>query len=60
MINIDLSELVGNMYGMGSTKEFLQGIEEMKRSGFSDAEIQKILDRSKEGDKHKPESGVSE
>lgn len=56
MINIELSELEGNMYGMGSTKEFLQGIEEMKRSGFSDAEIQKILDRSKEKGKCKAES----
>ena len=60
MINIELSELEGNMYGMGSTKELLQGIEEMKRCGFSDAEIQKILDRSKEDDKCRPESEGSE
>ena len=51
MINIKLEELTGNMYGTGSIKELLRGIDELKRSGLSDDEIQKILDKSEGGKK---------
>ena len=44
MINIELGEL----YGMDSIKELMQTIEELRSMGMSDAEIQAILERSKE------------
>ena len=44
MINIELGEL----YGMDNVKELMQTIEELRSMGMSDAEIQVILERSKE------------
>ena len=44
MINIELGEL----YGMDSIKELMQTIKELQDMGMSDAEIQAILERSKE------------
>lgn len=43
MINIKLGEL----YGMNNEKELMQTVETMKIMGMSDADIQKVLDRSK-------------
>lgn len=44
MINLELGEL----YGMDSIKELMQTIKELQDMGMSDAEIQAILERSKE------------
>ena len=44
MINLELGEL----YGMDNVKELMQTIEELRSMGMSDAEIQAILERSKE------------
>lgn len=44
MIKLDL----GQLYGMDSMKEVMSTIEELKNMGMSDAEIQAILDRSRE------------
>ena len=44
MINLELGEL----YGMDNVKELMQTIKELQDMGMSDAEIQAILERSKE------------
>lgn len=44
MINLEIGEL----YGMDSIKELMQTIKELQDMGMSDAEIQAILERSKE------------
>ena len=44
MINIKLGEL----YGMKDVKELMQTIQDLQNMGMSDAEIQEILDKSKE------------
>lgn len=44
MITLEL----GQLYGMNSTKEVMTTIEELKNIGMSDADIQAILDRSRE------------
>lgn len=46
MITIKL----GQTYGMNSAKELMQTIEELKRMGMSDEDIQAILDRSEESE----------
>ena len=46
MITIEL----GQTYGMDSAKELMQTIEELKRMGMSDEDIQAILDRSKKSE----------
>lgn len=43
MIDIEL----GEMYGMDSYKDLVETINYLKRLGFTDNEIQKILDKSK-------------
>lgn len=39
--------VLGELYGMDSQKELMQTIEELRRMGMSDGDIQVILDRSK-------------
>ncbi|MBR1904883.1 MAG: hypothetical protein IJ819_00270 [Clostridiales bacterium] len=46
MITIEL----GQTYGMGSIKELMQTIEELKSMGMSDEDIQATLNRSKESE----------
>lgn len=45
MINIDLCQL----YGMDSEKELMTAIEELRKMGMPESNIQAILDRSKAG-----------
>lgn len=45
MISIEMGEL----YGMDTPEELMKGIDILKNMGMTDAEIQKVLDRSKEG-----------
>lgn len=44
MISIDLCQL----YGMDSEKELMTAIEELRKMGMPESNIQAILDRSKE------------
>jgi hypothetical protein len=45
MISIELCQL----YGMSSEKELMTAIEELRKMGMPDSNIQVILDRSKKG-----------
>jgi DNA-binding transcriptional MerR regulator len=45
MISIEMGEL----YGMTSPEELIEAIDFLKNMGMSDAQIQEVLDRSKEG-----------
>lgn len=45
MISIEMGEL----YGMTSPEKLIESIENLKNIGMSDAQIQEVLDRSKEG-----------
>lgn len=39
---------IGQLYGMNSINEVLDAIKELQDSGMSDADIQAVLDRSKD------------
>lgn len=48
MIDIDLKELASDkLYGMDSLDDLLKGIKLLREVGFSDEEINQILERSK-------------
>ena len=47
MINLEIGEL----YGMESERELMEAIQSCRTIGMSDAQIQAILDRSKEENK---------
>lgn len=47
MLTLELGEL----YGMSNEKELLDTIEQLRKFGMSDADIQAVLERSKEGKK---------
>ncbi len=48
MINLEIGEL----YGMKSEKELMEAIQSCRNMGMSDAQIQAVLDRSKEEETH--------
>lgn len=39
---------IGQLYGMNSIKEVLAAVKELQDSGMSDADIQAVLDRSRD------------
>jgi orotate phosphoribosyltransferase-like protein len=39
---------IGQLYGMNSIKEVLDAVKELQDSGMADANIQEVLDRSKD------------
>lgn len=41
---------LGELYGCKDYKELMQSIEDARALGFSDEEIEKILERSKQND----------
>lgn len=56
MISIELGEL----YGMDTPEELIKAIDSLKNHGMTDAEIQEVLDRSKEGkDKDRNENNCT-
>ena len=49
MIDIDLRELSEGMYGMDNFDDFWSGIKLLQSWGYSDKEINEILEKSKKG-----------
>lgn len=55
MLTLELGEL----YGMDSYEDLMDAIKELKERGWSDSEIQEVLDRSKTKSEEGADNGTN-